>query len=235
MDVIKASYQEIQRVLREIDANPVTKTHVDELQFTLETRYKKLANDPLKDVINYVGMQIGIEWPAGSIRTWEGSDYSRFMHCAYGYVRSTTGEDGEEMDVYVGSNLEGAEDVYELEQLSRNGSFDEYKYMIGFNSSFDAKEMFLKHMDPEQMGKMSTISPDDFVQLSRMSITADVERLRKDMDRLQDQLTKKQDDLEREEELSQREQSREERRMEQVQKREEQRMQRVEQRSQRGL
>jgi ppGpp synthetase/RelA/SpoT-type nucleotidyltranferase len=52
-------------------------------------------------------------------------------------------KDGENMDVYVGDNYESPY-VYAIEQL-RDGQFDEYKFLLGFDSLEQAREIYLKH------------------------------------------------------------------------------------------
>ncbi len=51
--------------------------------------------------------------------------------------------DGEDMDVYLGDNYD-APYAYVIEQL-KDGQFDEYKAMLGFNSLEEARQVYLKH------------------------------------------------------------------------------------------
>ena len=138
--------------------------------------WSREANDPIKktDIVN--GVIIPIEWQAGETRTWPGSDYSRLMSADYGYVRSTEGEDGEELDVYVGPDLD-SDQVFAIKQLKDDGSFDEMKYMVGYDSQDEAETSFCLHMKPEQMGEVDPMSFDEFKQLMPPeAIAKDIQR-----------------------------------------------------------
>lgn len=129
----------------------------------MQSMYKE-ANDPIQKVVQIKGIIILVEWPKGSTRTWKGSDYKRKMRCDYGYIRGTEGADGEELDVYVGDDLE-SDVVFKIEQLKRNGSYDEDKYMVGFSTEEEAREMFALHMPEDQMGDVGEMSLEEFREL----------------------------------------------------------------------
>jgi hypothetical protein len=91
--------------------------------------------------INYKGLKINIEKEKGEIRhkkNWETK-----MHCSYGSIPKTEGEDGDALDVYV--KLPETDKVFIIKQ-QKNGKFDEDKIMLGFNSKEEARNMYLKHM-----------------------------------------------------------------------------------------
>ena len=94
------------------------------------------------------GIPIIIEWPKGSVRTGtndQGEPWKRKMEADYGYVNSTIGAgDLEPLDVYIGSD-EDAADVYVVEQLKEDGSFDEYKVCLGFPDMETAYKTYLSH------------------------------------------------------------------------------------------
>lgn len=97
---------------------------------------------------NYQGIPVVVEWPEGSVREGvnkEGEKWSRKMLCDYGSIPDTHAKgDKENLDVYIGPRTD-ATDAYVIEQLKDDGSFDEPKVMLGFNSEEAAKEMYLKH------------------------------------------------------------------------------------------
>ncbi|KKL63767.1 hypothetical protein LCGC14_2171800, partial [marine sediment metagenome] len=122
----------------------------------------KTANDSIKDTTNYKGIEIDIEWPKGSIRSYEGEDtYVTYMECSYGYVRGIDGSDGEELDIYLGD--EDSDIVFVIEQVKDDGSYDEDKIMLGFNSEEDAVDMYLQHMPAFMLGDIRTVSVEKLV------------------------------------------------------------------------
>lgn len=127
----------------------------------------KLANDPLKKTIEIGGVKIGIEWPKGTIRTWDhlpNNDYRVKMKADYGYIKGTEGDDGEEVDVYAGPNRESTK-VFLVEQLKDDGSYDEEKYMLGYDNITEAKNSYLDHMEKEKMGAVKALSWEKFLKL----------------------------------------------------------------------
>lgn len=129
-------------------------------------------NDPIKKTIEYFGMKIGIEWPRGSIRKYANSDFKKFMYASYGYIKGTNSRDGEEMDVYVNEpGLSKAKFIYKIRQMSDSkefdgkkswGTFDEFKYMVGFEKMKDAKETYIKCMTKNHFGGITRMEIKDF-------------------------------------------------------------------------
>ena len=73
------------------------------------------------------------------------------MQADYGYIRDTSAAgDGEGLDVYIGETE--SDKVYVVEQLKEDGSFDEYKCLLGFPDLDTALETYLKHY-PEGWGE----------------------------------------------------------------------------------
>lgn len=125
----------------------------------------KRANDKIKETLIINGVIVCVEWPKGSVRQWPGSPTRIPMSVAYGYVSRTDSEDGEEIDVYVGDNLE-SKLVVELEQLSLDtGEHDEYKYMLGYNSLEEAIASYEQHMDFNKVGEVKEMSWEEFEKL----------------------------------------------------------------------
>jgi hypothetical protein len=123
---------------------------------------KKEANDPIKDTINYKGIEIDIEWPEGSIRSYEGDDtYVTHMKCGYGYARGIEGNDGEELDIYL---VDGNSDTaFIIEQLKDDGSYDEDKIVLGVGSEQEAAEIYLAHMPAYMLGPIRAVPVDKLV------------------------------------------------------------------------
>lgn len=89
------------------------------------------------------GMRISIENPAGSIRqgkSKEGEEWASRLQHDYGYVRGSTGRDGDHIDVFLGPEYKDRDvPVHVIDQHDPdNGKFDEHKAMLGFRSERDA-------------------------------------------------------------------------------------------------
>jgi len=131
-----------------------------------------IKNDPHKKVILHDGLRIHVEWLKGSIRSYKNSDFKKLMHADYGYIHDTTSRDGEDIDVYVGSD-QVTEKVYKIKQLKseyeaeKQGgtayeSFDEWKYMLFFPSAKAAKDCYIKCMDKKLFGGIDEMSWSTF-------------------------------------------------------------------------
>lgn len=90
------------------------------------------------------GLKISIENPKGSTRRGtdaDGTPWETRMNNDYGYIRGTTGADGDKIDVFLSDNpAEG--DVYVVDQYNKDGSFDEHKVMYGFKSAKEAEAAY---------------------------------------------------------------------------------------------
>lgn len=84
-------------------------------------------------------IEVTIESPAGSFR--HGPDWIQKMANDYGYIEDTIGADGDEVDAFIGPNLE-SECIFIIEQVKENGDFDEHKVMIGFSNMAEAKDAY---------------------------------------------------------------------------------------------
>ena len=128
-------------------------------------------NDPIKETYDFFGITIDIEWPKGSIREYKGSDFRKEMIVNYGYIRSTDSVDGEELDVYFkDDNLSDKHKIYKITQLRpkkyqdklNTWCFDEYKYMLGFSSSSEAINAYVRSMTYDHFGGISPMSLSSF-------------------------------------------------------------------------
>lgn len=136
------------------------------------------ANDPIKKTIEVAGVKVGIEWPKGTIRTWDhlpNNDYRVKMKADYGYIRGTEGDDGEEVDVYAGPNRESTK-VFVVEQLKDDGSYDEEKYMLGYDNLTEAKNSYLDHMEEEKLGSVKLVAWEKFLKLVPKSQKKEAEK-----------------------------------------------------------
>ena len=100
------------------------------------------------------GFDITIENPAGSKRYY-GKDKKKYnvMKNHYGYFTKSKGKDGDQVDVFIGPDVEDFERVYVIDQKI-NGKFDESKVMFGFSSKKEAKAAYFSNFDKNWHGFM---------------------------------------------------------------------------------
>lgn len=113
------------------------------------------------------GMLITIENPRNSIRSGmdiDGATWSTKMPHHYGFIRGVKGTDGDELDAFIGPNLQ-SDTVFVINQNDpRTGEFDEHKCMIGFDSEEDAVAAYKKSFsdDWKGFGDVVGLSMDQF-------------------------------------------------------------------------
>jgi len=114
------------------------------------SRLHKLAEEANAPVTNidFQGLSIAIEHPKGSVREGvddQGQPWQQDMEAHYGYIENTMGAgDGEALDVYVGPDEDSTE-AYVVEQLKEDGSFDEYKILLGVPDAEQALHLYEAH------------------------------------------------------------------------------------------
>lgn len=100
------------------------------------------------------GYNISIENAKGSVRRGIGADGKQWettMQNDYGYIRGTEGVDGDHIDVFLSDTPENG-DVFVVDQVNEDGSFDEHKVMYGFSSEQAAREAYLSNYEPGWTG-----------------------------------------------------------------------------------
>lgn len=112
---------------------------------TEPTEAQKEAGNYKMGHVKIDGLDISIENPKGSVRRGtdaDGKPWETKMNNTYGYIRGTTGVDGDKIDVFLSDNpAEG--NVFVVDQYNPDGSFDEHKVMYGFTSTDEAKAAYL--------------------------------------------------------------------------------------------
>ena len=107
----------------------------------------------------FAGLPIVIDRPKGTVQRGRGPDgapWERTYTVDYGYIVRTEGGDREHADVFLGDN-EKSQDTFWITQLKHDGTFDEFKVMVGFDSESDAKKVYLDHVPEELFGSMVTV------------------------------------------------------------------------------
>lgn len=120
------------------------------------------------------GYNISIENAKGSVRRGTGSDgkpWETTMQNDYGYIRGTEGVDGDHIDVFLSDTPEEG-DVFVVDQVNEDGSFDEHKVMYGFPTEQAARDAYLSNYEPgwTGLGAITHVSKDEFkkwIQSSR--------------------------------------------------------------------
>lgn len=93
------------------------------------------------------------------------------MQNDYGYIRGTEGVDGDHIDVFLSDTPEEG-DVFVVDQVNEDGSFDEHKVMYGFPTEQAARYAYLSNYEPgwTGLGAITHVSKEEFkkwIQSSR--------------------------------------------------------------------
>ncbi len=115
----------------------------------------------------FQGLPISIENRKGSYRYWHdphtGEDGKSKMYCAYGYIRLSTGSDGDCVDCYIGPDKESRKVFVVHQNVPKTGRYDEDKVMLGQDSAKAAKAAYMKQYDdPKFFGSMEELTIDNF-------------------------------------------------------------------------
>lgn len=133
---------------------------------TNPTDAQKEAGNYKKGHIDIDGHKITIENPKGSTRSGvdaDGNPWSITMNNTYGYICGTQGIDGDHIDVFLSEHTaEG--DIFVIDQVNADGSFDEHKVMYGFKSALQAKRSYLKNYSPgwKGCGGITRVTREEF-------------------------------------------------------------------------
>ncbi len=134
---------------------------------TNPTEPQKAAGNYKMGHVKIDGYDITIENPKGSVRSKKDAngnvEWSVTMNNTYGYIRGTEGVDGDHIDVFLSDHPEEG-DVYIVDQLKEDGTFDEHKVMYGFKSHLAAKRAYLANYSPgwKGLGTVTRVSKEDF-------------------------------------------------------------------------
>jgi len=142
--------------------DPSGKKHAEEF-LTEKTSFEKRGG-VVKRQKTIKGLCMKIELEPGDIRSGtspEGKKWEKKMSLAYGHLPKTVGDDGETVDIYL--KEEGTfEHVYVVRQKKRDGSHDEDKCMVGFDSKEAAKDAYEKHGPEWGFGSLTELTWDEF-------------------------------------------------------------------------
>lgn len=145
------------------------KSAIDETETNPSDAQKESGNYK-KGHIKFGGYDYTIENPKGSTRSGkdaDGKEWKVTMHDTYGYIRGKFGKDGDHLDMFINDkadldNWDG--DVFVVDQVNPDGSFDEHKVMYGYDSMDDAKKAYLANYSDgwQGLGNITGASKDEF-------------------------------------------------------------------------
>lgn len=131
---------------------------------------QKESGNYKKGHIKFGGYDYTIENPKGSTRSGkdaDGKEWKVTMHDTYGYIRGKFGKDGDHLDMFINDkadldNWDG--DVFVVDQVNPDGSFDEHKVMYGYDSMDDAEKAYLANYSKgwKGLGNIAGASKDEF-------------------------------------------------------------------------
>lgn len=133
---------------------------------TNPTEAQKEAGNYKKGHIKIDGFNVTIEQPKGSIRRGKdanGKEWETEMHNTYGYIRGTESVDGDHIDIFLSDNpTEG--NVFVVDQVNKDGSFDEHKVMYGFSDMESARKAYLSNYEEgwQGLGNITEVSKEEF-------------------------------------------------------------------------
>ena len=145
------------------------KSAIDETEPNPSDAQKESGNYK-KGHIKFGGYDYTIENPKGSIRSGKdanGKEWKVTMHDTYGYIRGKYGKDGDHLDMFINDkadldNWNG--DVFVVDQVNPDGSFDEHKVMYGYDSMNDAEKAYLANYSKgwQGLGNITGASKAEF-------------------------------------------------------------------------
>lgn len=149
--------EQIQAAEAEVNTSPTTK--------------QKEAGNYKKGHVQIGSFNVTIEQPKGSVRSGVDANGNRWeteMQNTYGYIRGTEGVDGDHIDVFLSDNIDewDGRRVFVVDQYNADGTFDEHKVMLGFNSDEDATDAYFANYEKD-WGKrhrtvVSSVNLEDF-------------------------------------------------------------------------
>lgn len=139
----------------------------EETETNLSDAQKKAGNYK-KGHVKIDGFDFTIEQPKGSVRSGvdeSGKEWSTKMNNTYGYIRGTEGADGDHVDVFFSDHMDDWNGmVFVVDQVKKDGSFDEHKVMYGFNDYDEAWHAYHSNYEKgwKGLGDMNGITLEGF-------------------------------------------------------------------------
>lgn len=133
---------------------------------TEPTEAQKEVGNYKKGHVKIDGYDVTIENPKGSVRRGtdaSGKQWEQEMQNTYGYIRGTEGVDGDHIDVFFSEDPSQG-DVFVVDQVNKDGSFDEHKVMYGFPDIESARKAYLSNYEDgwHGLGAITPVSKEEF-------------------------------------------------------------------------
>ncbi len=130
------------------------------------TEAQKKAGNYKKGHLKIDGFDVSIEQPKGSVRRGtdaSGRQWEQTMNNTYGYIRGTEGVDGDHIDVFLSDDPSHG-DVFVVDQVNKDGTFDEHKVMYGFADEESARQAYLSNYEEgwTGLGAITHVTKDEF-------------------------------------------------------------------------
>ena len=134
------------------------------------TEAQKKSGNYKKGHVKFGGYDYTIENPKGSYRSGvdeNGKEWKQKMNDTYGYIRGKFGKDGDHLDMFINDKVDLDNwngDVYVVDQVNQDGTFDEHKVMYGYDSLDEAKKAYLSNYEKgwTGLGNITPVSKADF-------------------------------------------------------------------------
>ena len=134
------------------------------------TEAQKKSGNYKKGHVKFGGYDYTIENPKGSYRSGvdeNGKEWKQKMNDTYGYIRGKFGKDGDHLDMFINDKVDLDNwngDVYVVDQVNPDGTFDEHKVMYGYDSLDEAKKAYLSNYEKgwTGLGNITPVSKADF-------------------------------------------------------------------------
>jgi len=143
---------------------------------------KRDAADTVKKV-NFNGLEVHIDRPAGYVQRGtdeSGKAWERTYKVDYGDIEGTDGGDGEGIDVFIASK--SGPDAHWCVQKKADGTFDEYKVVLGAESQAAARKVYVEHI-PERFLASMFVTSVETIKALRGVAPAEVLKLIEKMQR----------------------------------------------------
>lgn len=149
--VSTASVAKVRELTTTAASDPVQQIEAARAEVAPEpTEAQKEAGNYKKGHFTLQGLDIALENPKGSTRSGtdqDGKAWQSTMAHDYGYIKRTTGADGDHVDVFIGDQPD-SETVYVVDQVDpKTGKFDEHKVLMGFAEEQAARAGYLANYE----------------------------------------------------------------------------------------
>ncbi len=166
-----SSFNPIEQVRTNIERRKIERAEQE--TDTEPTDAQKEAGNYKKGHIRIDGYDLTIEQPKGSVRRGtdaSGKQWEQVMRNTYGYIRGTEGVDGDHIDVFLSDDPSHG-DVFVVDQVNKDGSFDEHKVMYGFPDVESARKAYFSNYEDgwQGLGAITPVSKEEFKNWIRSS------------------------------------------------------------------